>query len=825
MPKARAQKANAAAVLQRPSRLPVGTQLNKSPPPHSPHLPPSRSISKTSLNMPPESFNADEPRDKAAAKLERQQKRIEQAEAALAAPKLTAKAKAKAWKPFDFGGGEGAPRGPSPVVETRVNVFRPASQASLSRPISRISHATGDSDGRESSQLESDDFQLFTGRKTRRQAAEERPEPQQTTVEATFSKREICDVFGNELPGTSFLEWNPGTVHGQLQFIQHPNGDVYAHQWQASQYEWNNIGSFSNIRKKVEGGLARDRLMGETAVQSLQQHTLIYFRTIARQREAMAMGRPFGQKEIVAALPDIRPPFAAPSVPRVQNRAVEMPTPPRAREQDAIDDKIGKITEATHDSSVRPVATRVVSGARSSFTGQPTPHTAQRTPSYSSYNAPAYTQYTNDPYYEVSYAQPYGVNPSYLQTMQHSPYYPQYTQQWGASPTYYQQPLQNPSYMTPTAYPPQSSYAQTGLDAEIQRMRAHASSQQSSPATASQGSAQQSSFHMTTAGPTPRRSDHHHASSSSQPPSTPYEQRTAMRESILRMSETRGERTKSLANSRTVLHDPFLAQPKNVESTPAAEPVPELPVTPVKEPVKRQRSPSVVTTGGVTMPARPGRPHARSVAVPSIALAPRLPDTASILSENDLRNSSPDREWQRKPAETYHVDVAPLLDLEGSKKWVPSNFKEWYWDYTKFARHEEFFDRLNASSSNATANAAPQLAPIGPPRKDSKVPGSGDGYNEKMTRLWIPVLETLASYTTGPEEKRRDYFSRWAKAPDHAIDRSATDNQSFWDSPADDASTGMEAALGSSMRFGSVDCVAVGGVLDRRFAPVRYGTE
>ncbi|KAK6430784.1 hypothetical protein LTR95_013062, partial [Oleoguttula sp. CCFEE 5521] len=299
--------------------------------------------------MTPDPVNEGEPCDKAAAKLERQQKRIEQAEAALTAPKLTAKAKAKAWKPFDFGGGEAAPRGPSPVVETRVNVFRPASQASLSRPISRVSHATGDSDGRDSSQLESDDFQLFTGRRTRRQVTDERPEPQQTTVEATFSKREICDVFGNELPGTTFLEWNPGTVHGQLQFIQHPNGDVYAHQWQASQYEWNNIGCYSNIRKKVEGGLARDRLNGETAVQSLQQHTLIYFRTIARQREAIAMGRPFGQKEIVAALPDVRTPSAAPPVPKVQSRAAVMPTPPHARKPDAIDDKIGQITEATHD--------------------------------------------------------------------------------------------------------------------------------------------------------------------------------------------------------------------------------------------------------------------------------------------------------------------------------------------------------------------------------------------------------------------------------------------------------------------------------------------
>jgi hypothetical protein len=206
----------------------------------------------------------------------------------------------------------------------------------LSRPISRISSHTqsssyAESERRDSSFLESDDFQIFTGRKKSRAAIptfNEKPTQQNPTVEATFSKRDITDVFGNELPGPGFMDGNPGTLDGQLQFIQHPNGDVSAHQWSASRFGWENIGQFSNIRKKIEGQLAADRLKGETAWQSLQQNTLAYFRTVAKQREADAMGLPFTVKDIAACLPDTRPPSTAPTGPRRITSKVEMPERP-----------------------------------------------------------------------------------------------------------------------------------------------------------------------------------------------------------------------------------------------------------------------------------------------------------------------------------------------------------------------------------------------------------------------------------------------------------------------------------------------------------------
>jgi len=119
----------------------------------------------------------------AAAKLERQKKRIEEANAALDTQFPSEKQKqaarnnnkGKAWKPFDFAAELSATSqtqmANAPVVETRVNVFRAPSQgASLSRPVSRIStntHAstTSESERRDSQFLESDDFQLFVGRR------------------------------------------------------------------------------------------------------------------------------------------------------------------------------------------------------------------------------------------------------------------------------------------------------------------------------------------------------------------------------------------------------------------------------------------------------------------------------------------------------------------------------------------------------------------------------------------------------------------------------------------------------------------------------------
>lgn len=269
----------------------------------------------------------------AEAKLARQAKRIEQAEAALSAPhplpldreRQPSRSKGKTkWMPFDFTADSAATAATEAAsnVEVRINTFRPPTRdSSISRSMSSLSQrTTGSASGierQDPAQYDSSGFQLFTGRRSKRgteslNAYETKQEPKQTTVEARVDVREIYEVFGNALPGSDFIQANPGVKEGQLQFVRHPNGDVSAHQWSIDRFNWDNIGQFSNIRKKVEGQLAADRLKGETAYQTLQQNTLAYFRTIAKQREATAMGLPFGAKEIQQLMPGLRPEQLAP---------------------------------------------------------------------------------------------------------------------------------------------------------------------------------------------------------------------------------------------------------------------------------------------------------------------------------------------------------------------------------------------------------------------------------------------------------------------------------------------------------------------------------
>ncbi|KAI6913272.1 hypothetical protein KC318_g1524 [Hortaea werneckii] len=262
------------------------------------------------------------------AKLARQLKRNEKAEATLTAPiaeRQNSRGKNKIWKHLDMS--VDMPREEGGVslsqADSRVNDFRPMTRdSSLSRSLSSLSqHTTGtlqSESGRErhdSTAAEGGGFQLIRGRRSRKHNSkldsqlnlyEAKSEERQKTVEAAPDTKEIYHVFGNPPPPPTHLETNPGSVNGQLQFIQHTNGDISAHQWSSSSFEWQNIGQFSNIRKKIEGQLTSNRLKGETAYQTLQQNTLAYFRTIAKQKEADVMGLPFGPKEIHQLMPELR---------------------------------------------------------------------------------------------------------------------------------------------------------------------------------------------------------------------------------------------------------------------------------------------------------------------------------------------------------------------------------------------------------------------------------------------------------------------------------------------------------------------------------------
>lgn len=840
MPPRRQRNVPSATALP-PRRLPLGT----------PHLPPSPSLSHATpsiLESPPPlrtqpsdlSFDHDlawapekercpsgssakmlstgstpdvSTKSIAEAKLERQRKRIEEAEASLTAPApLDRRAQGSRggnckWKPLDHSTDTTASRAPGdgdiPVSEVRINTFRAPSRAqSITRSVSVLSHRTSDTHNsdvgrRDSTLLDDAGFQVYKSRKQKKFAGdvnawEDRPEQRQTTVEATFDTREIYDVFGNALPGRDFIDENPGASNGQLQFVQHPNGDVSAHQWSADRYIWENIGQFSNIRKKVEGQLAADHLKGETAYQTLQQNTLAYFRIIAKQREAHVMGVPFGLKEIQAAIPEPSHPLAA------------APT---------------GLKEALKDSQISLSAPSKIDGAHENlqdFSTTGRDHASmrgnlsqQRSQTWRHNTRPVFpniTQNTNlqsyrhdDPFYShAHYSSIYGPQSG---TQQHFP------PMAPAARPYYATPPRhsglNYGFHFPTAlqaaYAPQSgpcpqynqiksftSRFQPVYGTQNSNIGQHGCSQYRPPTdhqplhtTPSHGMTQAVKVSNDTSTPQSHRTIN-------------FNPRTAARDQLWKLPEAAKERSQSQTNIRTVLFDPF----RNQQTPAKAE---------QDDPKKEDPTPTFTKhVSGNTLQPPASFDHSVSKFFPT-ALAPQLqkpPSPANSNITNDLLNSSPD-----PPQKISYVQTTPIVKkpiaMEGTKQTLQPPFfpdelrlnpaisslstedqqthderlQEWWTSGNKFARQEEFYQSLvNAPPTRTTSTTqSSPLSPIAPP--SSKPPETSD----HTARLLIPLLENLQSYISGPASQRRDYFCQWTKAPDWCIDSSATGNSSFHD--------------------------------------------
>ena len=422
---------------------------------------------------------------------------------------------AKAWKPFDFTADNESGGMPA---EVRINTFRPESRTSSSaRSQYPSDHDGGLGDG----------FQLFTGRKSRRAGPSElvthdtRPEMRQQTVEATPNLREILEVFGTQLPGPQFLEQNAGYKSGLVQFLQHPNGDVSAQQWSAERFEWVNLGQFSNIRKKVEGQLASDRLKGETSYQTLQQGTLQYFRIIAKQREAIAMGIEFGPKQIREAMPE---PAMRDSTPPDSKIAANRPprSPPVAEIRRAAES--GPPANAPRE----PLADRwEVTGPRDSVT-QPDPFVS--TSSASTVRDPAaYAQYPA--YYHASSISTTGTA---MQSPGAQRYFAERAALANKIQAHWNQVYSPSAYRNPNI--PNAHDGQYGI---------------ADPALAPR-------WEPEIAHPKPVQSLN----------------RTAMRDQLIKLGENAKERSLSNSNIRTVLHDPFQLPATPVKTEAAKSSIP-----------------------------------------------------------------------------------------------------------------------------------------------------------------------------------------------------------------------------------------------------------
>lgn len=811
----------------------------------------------------------------AAAKLERQNKRIADANAALnlhiqpEKPRKSPRVKGKA-APSDEQSSGGADRFGSSTKHSRLTSTDTPSTRSLSRISQHTVASVASGTDRSDDQGDSDDFQVFTGRRGKTNQVglnprENKYEPQQATVAASFSKREIYEVFGNELPSPGFIERNPGLQDGQVQCIQHPNGDVSAHQWSTSRYEWENIGQFSNIRKRIEGQLASVRLKGETASQALQQHTLAYFRVLAKQREAATMDLPFGFKEINAALPTRRTKAASPSTFGRKASLQSPASPAKSQESQSEPSKqptgiptLKAPTRDLSDASIpkgpRAMMQQAMSipGAHSIRDFQNVPDNQPEDPfvSYMAYsNANAYGAHSTNTYgahsintYGAHSSHTYGAHSTGNHLTQ-APSYTPYAGAWavGYQPSHWQ-------YNMPTATSAQYSasqhpyYEYPPYDRELNDYQQYGTQLYGMGIRPPPGltlAAQTDTDDTVEPQQITWRNDSNHSTSS-------QETRSMMRDALMRMPEQAMERNKSQSNFRTVLHDPLRSQPcMGDREEKEAEGAKQQPETPPK----------------VVMPSLDRRCEQTSYPNPSLLVNPehrphasglrQLVNDSSPLPDYFLRDSSPDRDWQRKPPMRYEMGSSALAGKPTPQNFngpffadhLPTNpftpkvkaepktsreeeLNEWWWSGNKFKRQEEFYQSIKAS---AKAPVSPRkfhpgiATPLTPGAQGKSASQSQGESDDGITRLLVPVLENLLAYVQGPPERRRDYWCQWVKPPDWCIDRSPEGNNSFFDTkwgqpPARVGRDPRYRPVPQSMRFGSFDDIAVGsGVHERQY--------
>ncbi|KAL1644240.1 hypothetical protein SLS58_004520 [Diplodia intermedia] len=94
---------------------------------------------------------------------------------------------------------------------------------------------------------------------------------------AKDGKDEIMEEFGHKLAEPVWLRANTGKQDGELRFIQHPNRDVTAHIWSDEQFEWVQIGLYSNARKVVEGLITTDKFLEFLGMKGRRATSLAYF--------------------------------------------------------------------------------------------------------------------------------------------------------------------------------------------------------------------------------------------------------------------------------------------------------------------------------------------------------------------------------------------------------------------------------------------------------------------------------------------------------------------------------------------------------------------
>jgi hypothetical protein len=724
----------------------------------------------------PDSGSEDQIRlaELATARLERQSKRIIDNDptiplSKLVDPKTTRSRLPRHWpdidRPDSSDGDTSRTSRKEGPMDVHAKVFRPGSRdGSVSR--SREPPRTP------SAMLSADDgdFQLVTGKRTKPasrpvvglNAHEVKVDDKSSAIAVSFNRQEISEVFGNNLPPLSYFQGNVGNKDGQVGFAMQPNGDISAQQWSQSAYQWFNIGHFSNSRRRTEGTLASHRLKGENELHSLLQHSLCYFRAVAKQHEASSMKLPFGSKELQAYMPKIpidriaRKVAVTSSAAETSNRSESEHHLPEERQQtrtSSLGPELGPRAQgydsrdrSKHELSTAPAvapapidlssfrefnplntATSTVpnSTLRSSFQGL----SALMNLSFGTFSAGKNYDAVDSSYAPPGPRESASTRPV---TNKFSPYLSSFL------------PKVTPQTVTSHLHAPVPSL---DLSTFLKKAQPHTASPD-----------------QTTV-------------------STQRNFTKACLDKIFNAATTRSIKTG--AGTRTVLHDPFQRQSPSIPAI--AKQDMDLKhhdiawsSTPIGEATSDFIGQASFPTENDDVPFDPRdsepdyTPKSRTMEIIDINLPHMTTEELAIYSRPSPQNFNG----------PFFMGI-PDVPCEGSRKSHEQELHDWFYSGLTIAeRQDEHLRYIKTAHNQAGINtqSMANLGPIGTPpvRSMSSRSRESEPFNETTTRLFLSAHESLSQYTQGPLEQRRGYLAPFCDPPEWCIDKSANGNNSFF---------------------------------------------
>jgi hypothetical protein len=96
---------------------------------------------------------------------------------------------------------------------------------------------------------------------------------------------QVRQTFGRDLPPAAHLQGTEGQHDGEVQFTIDGGGDILAHSWSVSQYQWSKVGLFSYRRQAIEGSLGVRQLKGQKIGSAFPRNQIEHFRALAKQFE------------------------------------------------------------------------------------------------------------------------------------------------------------------------------------------------------------------------------------------------------------------------------------------------------------------------------------------------------------------------------------------------------------------------------------------------------------------------------------------------------------------------------------------------------------